>query len=343
MVLLAVLLAAGVGGGAWWFGYARYTSAPGVLGLTQAAATQRLHADGLRVRLGAASYSDTMAKGLVMAADPAGGHRVLHGGTVTLTLSKGPEQYPLPDLAGMTLDQAQDAIRRIKMTYGQAHEDWSDTVPEGHVIKSDLAAAQVLRPGSVINVWVSRGQQPFQVADFTGQPLTSLRNAIKGDKIKLSVDKQFSDSVAEGSVIIIRYEGPKGGPGMREMLSTTAALYGQGMGEKVALITDGRFSGATRGFCIGHVGPEAADGGPIAMIRDGDIIRIDLNRGECNMLVSDDVIAERKKDGLPPVPESMTVWQEIYRATVSQLHTGGVMEPALKYKRIAEKTPRHNH
>src|SRR4029079_12297176 len=81
--------------------------------------------------------------------------------------------------------------------------------------------------------------------------------------------------IVEGSVLVIRYEGPKGGPGMREMLSTTAALYGLGLGEKVALITDGRFSGATRGFCIGHVGPEAVDGGPIALIENGDIIRID--------------------------------------------------------------------
>src|SRR5262249_17859109 len=80
--------------------------------------------------------------------------------------------------------------------------------------------------------------------------------------------RQYKD----GEILVIRYEGPKGGPGMREMLSTTAALYGQGAGEKVALITDGRFSGATRGFCIGHVGPEAAVGGPIALIKNGDII-----------------------------------------------------------------------
>src|SRR5208282_4878426 len=83
----------------------------------------------------------------------------------------------------------------------------------------------------------------------------------------------------EGEVLVIRYEGPKGGPGMREMLVTTAALYGQGMGAKVALITDGRFSGATRGFCVGHVGPEAAIGGPIALLRDGDIINIDADKG----------------------------------------------------------------
>ena len=87
----------------------------------------------------------------------------------------------------------------------------------------------------------------------------------------------------EGDVFVIRYEGPRGGPGMREMLATTAAIYGQGMGEKVALITDGRFSGATRGFCVGHVGPEAAVGGAIALINNGDIITIDCGnrRIEC--------------------------------------------------------------
>ena len=87
----------------------------------------------------------------------------------------------------------------------------------------------------------------------------------------------------EGDVIVIRNEGPKGGPGMREMLATTAALSGQGMGKKVALITDGRFSGATRGFCVGHVGPEAALGGPIALLRDGDMITLDAVKGEISV------------------------------------------------------------
>src|SRR5213079_3650556 len=99
----------------------------------------------------------------------------------------------------------------------------------------------------------------------------------------------------EGDVLVIRYEGPKGGPGMREMLSTTAALYGQGMGGKVALITDGRFSGATRGFCVGHVGPEAAVGGPIAHVRDGDIITLDANTGEISVNVSEAEFAGRAK------------------------------------------------
>ncbi len=98
----------------------------------------------------------------------------------------------------------------------------------------------------------------------------------------------------EGDVLIIRYEGPRGGPGMREMLSTTAALYGQGMGEKVALITDGRFSGATRGFCIGHVGPEAAVGGPIALVKDGDMIALDAVNGTIEVEISADEMARRK-------------------------------------------------
>src|SRR5207344_1197242 len=103
----------------------------------------------------------------------------------------------------------------------------------------------------------------------------------------------------EGDVLVIRYEGPKGGPGMREMLTTTAALYGQGMGGKVALITDGRFSGATRGFCIGHVGPEAAVGGPIALLRDGDTIEIDAVAGSLNVNLTEAELAERKKQWKP--------------------------------------------
>ena len=111
------------------------------------------------------------------------------------------------------------------------------------------------------------------------------------DAMKAVQTKKYKD----GDVIIIRYEGPKGGPGMREMLSTTGAIYGQGKGEKVALITDGRFSGATRGFCVGHVGPEAAVGGPIALLRNGDIIDIDAKKGTINVRLSKTQLASRKK------------------------------------------------
>jgi dihydroxy-acid dehydratase len=100
-------------------------------------------------------------------------------------------------------------------------------------------------------------------------------------------------------VLVIRYEGPRGGPGMREMLATTAALYGQGMGDTVALITDGRFSGATRGFCIGHVGPEAQLGGPIGLLKDGDIISIDAEAGRLDTNVTVEELSRRKKDWKP--------------------------------------------
>ncbi|MEO8375589.1 MAG: dihydroxy-acid dehydratase [Sphingomonas bacterium] len=134
-------------------------------------------------------------------------------------------------------------------------------------------------------------------------------------------------SINEGEVIIIRYEGPKGGPGMREMLSTTAALYGLGMGEKVALITDGRFSGATRGFCIGHVGPEAADGGPIALVEDGDIIRIDAEAGTIDLDVAEDILAERRARWRPRSNDyqSGVLWR--YAQNVGPAYKGAVTHP----------------
>jgi dihydroxy-acid dehydratase len=133
--------------------------------------------------------------------------------------------------------------------------------------------------------------------------------------------------IREGSVIVIRYEGPRGGPGMREMLSTTAALYGQGMGEKVALITDGRFSGATRGFCIGHVGPEAALGGPIALIEDGDEIMIDAETGVIDLNVASEVLEERCKNWKPRQTDyqSGAIWR--YAQNVGPAYKGAVTHP----------------
>ena len=134
----------------------------------------------------------------------------------------------------------------------------------------------------------------------------------------------------EGDVLVIRYEGPKGGPGMREMLSTTAALYGQGMGDKVALITDGRFSGATRGFCIGHVGPEAAIGGPIAHIMDGDIITLDATTGEISVDVTDEELARRRANWSPRETEygSGAIWK--YAQLVGPARYGALTNPGAK-------------
>jgi dihydroxy-acid dehydratase len=131
----------------------------------------------------------------------------------------------------------------------------------------------------------------------------------------------------EGEVLIIRYEGPKGGPGMREMLSTTAALYGQGMGDKVALITDGRFSGATRGFCIGHTGPEAAEGGPIALVQDGDIIAIDAEAGTLSLEVPESELNRRRNAWSPPKNSytSGALWK--YGQQVGPARSGAVTHP----------------
>ena len=130
-----------------------------------------------------------------------------------------------------------------------------------------------------------------------------------------------------GDVIIVRYEGPKGGPGMREMLSTTSAIYGQGMGDKVALITDGRFSGATRGFCIGHVGPEAAVGGPIALLRDGDKIIIDAGKGTIDVALSDEELAKRRAEWKPRKTDynSGVLWK--YAQLVGPAYLGAVTHP----------------
>ncbi len=134
----------------------------------------------------------------------------------------------------------------------------------------------------------------------------------------------------EGDVLVVRYEGPKGGPGMREMLSTTSALYGQGMGEAVALITDGRFSGGTRGFCIGHVGPEAAEGGPIGLLRDGDTIVIDAGKGTLDVELSDAELARRRAAWRPRATDynAGTIWK--YAQTVGPARAGAVTHPGAK-------------
>ncbi|HEY1540993.1 MAG TPA: dihydroxy-acid dehydratase [Xanthobacteraceae bacterium] len=131
----------------------------------------------------------------------------------------------------------------------------------------------------------------------------------------------------EGDVLVIRYEGPKGGPGMREMLATTAALYGQGTGGKVALITDGRFSGATRGFCVGHVGPEAAVGGPIALVRDGDMIEIDAHKGTIDVKLDKAELAKRRASWTPKASGVTSGYLWKYAEQVGAALGGAVTHP----------------
>ena len=143
------------------------------------------------------------------------------------------------------------------------------------------------------------------------------------DAMKAVVGRDYKS----GDVIVIRYEGPKGGPGMREMLAVTSQIYGQGKGDEVALITDGRFSGATRGFCVGHVGPEAAVGGPIALLRDGDEITIDAETGDISVALSDGELEARRKEWRPRENDyrSGVLWK--YAATVGPAYKGALTHP----------------
>jgi dihydroxy-acid dehydratase len=132
----------------------------------------------------------------------------------------------------------------------------------------------------------------------------------------------------EGSVVVIRYEGPKGGPGMREMLATTAALVGQGLGKKVAMVTDGRFSGGTRGFMVGHVAPEAFVGGPIALVKDGDKISINTNDNSINLHVSEDELKQRKEKWKRPNPNYTSGALAKYASLVGSAAHGAITKPA---------------
>jgi dihydroxy-acid dehydratase len=132
--------------------------------------------------------------------------------------------------------------------------------------------------------------------------------------------------VVAGDVVVIRYEGPKGGPGMREMLAPTATLMGLGLGDSVALITDGRFSGGTRGPCIGHISPEAAVGGPIALVEDGDRIRLDIPRRRLELLVDEAVLEKRRAAWRKPEPKIKKGWLSRYAAVVTSANTGAICQ-----------------
>jgi dihydroxy-acid dehydratase len=136
----------------------------------------------------------------------------------------------------------------------------------------------------------------------------------------------LAGKIKAGNVIVIRYEGARGGPGMREMLNATASIAGMGLSESVALITDGRFSGGTRGPCIGHISPEAMEGGPIAIVRDGDIISIDIPKRKLDLLISKEDIKKRFKTHKALKPKINTGWLARYASLVTSASTGAVLK-----------------
>jgi dihydroxy-acid dehydratase len=223
-------------------------------------------------------------------------HGYLHGDCITVTGRTMAE-----NLKSVKWNGDQDVVRPAD----------NPILPTGGVIglKGNLAPE-----GAIVKVaGMERLQFSGPARCFDGEE--SCFEAVKNKKYR------------EGDVLVIRYEGPKGGPGMREMLATTAALYGQGMGGKVALITDGRFSGATRGFCVGHIGPEAAVGGPIAHVRDGDIIKLDGEKGTLDVELTASELATRAKEWKPRGDECTSGYLWKYAQQVGSARYGAVTHP----------------
>ncbi|SFA94933.1 serine/threonine protein kinase [Nocardioides alpinus] len=201
-LLLALLLVGGIALGAWWFGWERYTTTPGVLGMDEAAAASELEDAGLEAEAGEPAYSENVEAGLVIATDPGPGGKVLDGGTVTLTLSLGLERYDVPALEGQTEDQAQDALAATNLAFGASTGRWSETVPEGQVIRTSPKAGTTLKPGASVDLVLSRGRKPLTIKDWTGKSFDDAQSALEGRRLEVSVaGEEYSDTVAEGDVI----------------------------------------------------------------------------------------------------------------------------------------------
>ncbi len=189
------------------------------------------------------------------------------------------------------------------------------------------ASDPITATGGVVGLWGSLAPDGaiVKVAGLKTLQFTGPARVFDGEEACFEAvrDRNYH----EGEVLVIRYEGPKGGPGMREMLSTTAAIYGQGMGDKVALITDGRFSGATRGFCIGHVGPEAQEGGPIGLLRDGDIISIDAAKGTIDVRLTPAELQDRRRAWAPRKTMYGSGALQKFARLVGPAHEGAVTHP----------------
>jgi beta-lactam-binding protein with PASTA domain len=199
VVALAIALAAGVG--AYWFGWARYTATPGVLGMTQSAATHKLDRAGFDVTIAPAAYSESVPKGEVVSTDPAPGSRVLDHGTIALTLSLGKERYHVPKLENLTVDEAQDALAKAHLTYGRSFLRWSDSVPRGAVIRSVPASGTRQRPDTVVDLTVSRGPAPVHLTDWTGRSGARAEQALLSARLDVATTREYSDQVPEGRVI----------------------------------------------------------------------------------------------------------------------------------------------
>ena len=224
---------------------------------------------------------------------------LIHGDTLTVTgktLQENINEFSMPDAPEQQIVRsAETPIHNV----GTAVILKGTLAPDGAVIKT----------------------AGVEMTEFTGV-------AKVFDREELAFDAVAKGEIEEGDVVVIRYEGPKGGPGMREMLATTAALVGQGLGKKVAMVTDGRFSGGTRGFMVGHVAPEAFVGGPIAFIKDGDKISISTDSNSINLHVSEDELQKRKQEWKKPIPNYQSGALAKYASLVGSAADGAITIPA---------------
>jgi serine/threonine protein kinase/beta-lactam-binding protein with PASTA domain len=200
VVALVIALAAGLG--AYWFGWARYTATPGVIGLSQQAAVAKLDHAGLHPALGDPAYSETVAKGHVVTTDPAPGAKVLHHGTVTMTISLGKERYVVPKVARLTVDQAQDALLKQHLAYGRSIPRYAESAPKGMVLGSNPTAGRREPKGFQVDLVVSRGPRPLHIRDWTGASADKAIQALRARGLQVdSGDHEYSTEVAEGHVI----------------------------------------------------------------------------------------------------------------------------------------------
>jgi eukaryotic-like serine/threonine-protein kinase len=197
---LVIALAAGIG--AYWFGWARYTATPGVIGMTQQAATAKLDHAGFDVALGGPAYSETVPKGHVITSDPQPGSRVLDHGTITLTVSEGKERYAVPKLRGKSVDQAQDALRAQHLTYGRSVMRWNDALPQGQVIGTNPVAGKREPRDTAVDLIVSKGPAPIPVRDWTGLSAARAERVMQAQGLQVVAGQpEYSDSVPEGHVV----------------------------------------------------------------------------------------------------------------------------------------------
>ena len=225
--------------------------------------------------------------------------KLIHGDTLTITgktIQENINEFSIPDAPEQQI---------VKSTETPIHN-----VGTAVILKGTLAP-----DGAVIKT------AGVEMTEFTG-------TAKVFDREELAFDAVAKGKIDEGDVVVIRYEGPNGGPGMREMLSTTAALVGQGLGKKVAMVTDGRFSGGTRGFMVGHVAPEAFVGGPIALVKDGDKISISTDSNLINLHVSEDELQKRKQEWKKPTPNYQSGALAKYASLVGSAADGAITIPA---------------